>query len=95
MSLSVTSSPSGLRTGHATAGGGALFVAAAALLGLSLAASVVGLLVDDVYAGAESTAAMFRGYDLVTALVVAPVLGVATLALHRPSRTPTLVPFGA
>ena len=90
MSLSATSNPSGLRTGHATASGGALFVAAAALLGLSLAAAIAGLLVDDLYAGAESTAAMFRGYDLVTVLVVAPALGVATLALHRRSRTPTL-----
>jgi hypothetical protein len=90
MSLSATSSPSGLRTGHATDTGGALFVAAAVLLGVSLAAAVAGLLMDGLYTGAEATAAMFRGYDLVTVFVVAPALAAGTLALHRPSRTPTL-----
>lgn len=69
----------------------ALLVAAATLLGLSLAAAVAGLVVDGLYTGAESTAAMFRGYDLVTALVVAPALVVATLTLHRRSRVPTLM----
>src|SRR5215218_8596107 len=42
-----------------------------ALTGLVACASLIGLLVQGVYTGAESTAAMLRGYDLVSASVVA------------------------
>ena len=52
---------------------------------LVLAASVAGLLVDDVYTGAESTAAMLRGYDLVHVVLVVPSLVVATVAARRGS----------
>lgn len=70
--------------------GHALFVSTAVLLGLALSAAVAGLLVDDLYTGPESTAAMFRGWDLVTVLVVAPALAAAALTLHRASRVPTI-----
>lgn len=49
----------------------------AATVILTLAASLTGLLLDGVYTGAASTAAMFRGYDLVTAVAVVPALAVA------------------
>jgi hypothetical protein len=49
------------------------------LTGLVGCASLTGLLVEGVYTGAESTAAMLRGYDLVTALVVV-VPGLVTAA---------------
>src|SRR5687768_4744432 len=47
------------------------------LTALAAGASLAGLLVAGVYTGAESTAAMLRGYDLVTALVVVPALATA------------------
>jgi hypothetical protein len=50
------------------------------VIGLVACAAVTGLLVEGVYAGTEPTAAMLRGYDLVTALVVVPALGTAA---HR------------
>lgn len=53
--------------------------------GLALAASLAGLLLDGVYTGAASTAEMLRGYDLVTAAVVAPALMVATWTARRGS----------
>lgn len=89
--MTLTIAPSEHRTDPAAGAMDGLFLAAAALLGLSVAAAVAGLLVDGIYTGAESTAAMFRGYDLVTVLVVAPALAVATLALHRRARGPRLV----
>ena len=92
-----TSGSSGQRDPSAPAdpvAGSALFPFAAALLGLAFAAAIAGLLIDDVYTGAESTAAMFRGYDLVTLTVVAPALAVAALNLHRRSRTPALAVTG-
>jgi hypothetical protein len=46
---------------------------------LALAAALFGLLVDGLYTGDVSTAEMFRGYDLVTAVAVVPSLA---LALH-------------
>lgn len=52
---------------------------------LALAASLLGLLLGGVYTGAESTAAMLRGYDLVTAVVAVPILGVATWMAHHGS----------
>lgn len=53
-----------------------------AALVLALAASLSGLLIDGVYAGAASTAEMLRGYDLVTAVVV----GLGLLPVSRPGR---------
>jgi hypothetical protein len=50
---------------------------------LALAASLTGLLWDDVYTGSASTAEMLRGYDLVTAAVVAPGIAVATWMTHH------------
>src|SRR5919107_348803 len=50
---------------------------------LVASAAVTGLLAQAIYTGDESTAAMLRGYDLVTALVVVP--GLVTVA-HRASR---------
>ena len=47
------------------------------LIGLLACAALTGLLVEGVYPGAESTAEMLRGYDLVTALVVVPALATA------------------
>ena len=43
----------------------------------ALAAGLLGLLLDDVYVGDAATAAMFRGYDAVTLVVVVPALLVA------------------
>jgi hypothetical protein len=56
-----------------------------ALTALVAGAALAGLLVDGVYAGAESTAEMLRGYDLVTALVVVPALVIATHLARRGS----------
>lgn len=53
--------------------------------GLAMAASLLGLLIDGVYAGAASTAEMLRGYDLVTVAVVAPGLVVALWFARRGS----------
>jgi hypothetical protein len=55
------------------------------LIGLVACAALAGLLLEGVYAGAESTAAMLRGYDLVTALVVVPLLATATHVASRGS----------
>src|SRR5688572_8754499 len=52
---------------------------------LALAASLAGLLLEGVYTGAASTAEMFRGYDLVTAVLVVPSLVVAERAARRGS----------
>jgi hypothetical protein len=46
--------------------------------GFALCAALAGLLVDGVYAGAASTAAMLRGFDLVTAVLVVPALAAST-----------------
>jgi len=52
---------------------------------LALAAALAGLLVDGVYAGDVSTAEMFRGYDLVTAVAVVPSLALASWFARRDS----------
>ncbi|MDN5797053.1 MAG: hypothetical protein L0H79_15025 [Intrasporangium sp.] len=61
---------------------------------LALAASVAGLAIDGVYTGARSTAEILRGYDLVTAVVVVPALGVAALQAWRGSLLGQLVTAG-
>jgi hypothetical protein len=55
------------------------------LTGLVLAASLSGLLVDGIYAGADSTAAMLRAYDLVAVALVVPALVVALVLARRGS----------
>jgi hypothetical protein len=45
--------------------------------GLALCAALAGLLVNGVYAGPAPTAAMLRGFDLVTAGLVVPALAVS------------------
>ena len=52
---------------------------------LALAASLGGLLIEDLYTGASATAEMFRAYDLVTAVVVVPGLAVAAYLARRSS----------
>jgi hypothetical protein len=47
--------------------------------------SAVGLVVDGVYGDPASTASMLRGYDLVTLVIVAPLLAVALLGVRRGS----------
>lgn len=81
----------GARSGRREGNRAALFRCAAALLALALGAALFGLVLDHVYAGPDSTAAMFRGFDLVTTLVAAPTLAVASLRLHTDSRAPVLV----
>ncbi|MFI7542347.1 hypothetical protein [Actinoplanes sp. NPDC049599] len=51
----------------------------------ALAAALAGLLIDGVYAGPASTAAMLRADDLVTAAVAVPGLAVADRAVRRGS----------
>lgn len=46
---------------------------------LALVAALFGLIVDGRYTGDAATAEMFRGYDLVTAVVVVPSLALALL----------------
>jgi hypothetical protein len=54
---------------------------------LALAASLAGLLIDDIYPGPVATAEMLRGFDLVTAMVVVPGLVVVS---HRTWRASVL-----
>jgi len=61
------------------------------LVGLMTCAGLAGLLVEGVYSGAESTAEMLRGYDLVTALVVAPGLATAAYFASRGSAVAKLI----
>ncbi|MGH8835261.1 MAG: hypothetical protein ACRDWG_09755 [Actinomycetes bacterium] len=58
---------------------------------LAFPAALAGLFIDDVYPGAASTAEMFRGYDLVTALMVVPGLAVASILGRRGSTRAKLV----
>lgn len=61
---------------------------------LALTAAVLGLVVDGVYTGARSTAEILRGYDLVTAVLVAPALAVAARYARRGSVLGRLVTAG-
>lgn len=61
---------------------------------LALAASMAGLLIDGIYAGDVSTGEMLRGYDLVTAVVVVPVLAIETRAARHGFVLPRLVTLG-
>lgn len=51
--------------------------------GLALVATTVGLVTDGVYAGDAATAAMLRGYDLVTLVVALPVLVLGLIGARR------------
>ena len=55
------------------------------LIGLLAGAAATGLLREGVYTGAESTAEMLRGYDLVTLLVVLPALAASAYVASRGS----------
>ena len=61
---------------------------------LALAAAVAGLVIDGVYTGARSTAEILRGYDVVTAVLVAPALAVAVGRARRGSLLGRLVTAG-
>jgi hypothetical protein len=61
---------------------------------LALAAALLGLLVDGLYTGDVSTAEMFRGYDLVTAVAVVPGLGVGLAFSRRGSVRAQLATIG-
>lgn len=61
---------------------------------LALASSLAGLMATGVYAGPRSTAETLRGYDLVTAVLVAPTLLVASAYVRRGSSTGRLVAAG-
>lgn len=58
---------------------------------LALGASIAGLLIDEIYTGDIATSAMFRGYDLVTAVVVVPVVAIASRLAQRGSVLARLV----
>jgi hypothetical protein len=59
-------------SGHSGAIGTAALRVTWLVAALVLVASLAGLLLDGVYTGAASTAGMFRGYDLLTAVLVVP-----------------------
>lgn len=50
---------------------------------LALVATAAGLLVEDVYTGDAATAAMLRGYDLVTLVVALPLLLLGLVGARR------------
>jgi hypothetical protein len=66
-------------------------VLSAILIGLLAAASGVGLFVDGLYQDPAPVAAMFRGYDLIALIIIAPLLAVTLLpALRRSVRAQLL-----
>jgi hypothetical protein len=62
-----------------------------AVAALALAASLAGLLFDGMYAGDAATVAMLRGFDLVTAVAVVPIMAVASRATRWGSTLGMLV----
>jgi hypothetical protein len=68
-----------------------LSVLALALMSLS---SVVGLVAPELYGEPASVASMLRAYDVVTLVVVVPILGIALLGLRHGSATAQLVWVG-
>lgn len=89
-SAAVASSPPGSRPSVAR-GRRAPSLLALVVAALALAASLAGLLVEGIYTGDAATAEMFRGYDLVTAVLAVPVLAVAALLARRGALWPRLV----
>jgi hypothetical protein len=65
--------------------GAAAFVLSLVVAALALLGSVVGLIAEGVYTGPASTAEMLRAWDLVTAVVVVPVLAGALVVARRGS----------
>lgn len=61
---------------------------------LALSAALAGLVVDGVYTGARSTAEILRGDDVVTAVLVAPLLVTAAAWARRGSLLGRLVTAG-
>jgi hypothetical protein len=70
------------------------FTLSSCVILLAGAASTVGLVVDDVYAGPVSVAEMLRGFDLVTLIVVVPALIVAQWGTRRGSERAQLMSAG-
>jgi hypothetical protein len=62
---------------------------------LAMAASVAGLLLDGVYGEPAATAQMLRGYDLITLVVVVPLLAYSLLRARRGSERAELMWAGA
>jgi hypothetical protein len=69
---------------------GALILSALVAV-LMLFASVAGVVLDGVYPGPASTAAMFRGYDVVTLTVAVPVFVLALIGVRRKALVAELV----
>ena len=65
---------------HTRRGPLALSVVVAVLM---LAASAAGVFIDGVYPGPASTAALFRGFDLITLTVAVPLLTLSLLGVRR------------
>jgi hypothetical protein len=63
--------------------GPAVHLLCVALLVLTAAATLTGLLREATYTGPPATRAMLRAYDLVTLVVVVPTLAVATVRARR------------
>jgi hypothetical protein len=61
---------------------------------LALGAAVLGLVLEGVYTGARSTAEILRGFDAVTAVLVAPALAVSVGYARRGSVLGRLVTAG-
>lgn len=68
----------------------AMWLSALAVV-LTAASAVLGLVVDELYGEPLSTASMLRGFDLVTLVVVVPVLGASLLGALRGSLRALLV----
>jgi len=71
--------------------GGSAFVLSTMVAVLAGIASLIGLVVQGVYAGPASVAEMLRGYDLVTLLVAVPVMVLAQRRAWRGSDRAWLV----
>jgi hypothetical protein len=72
----------------------AAWVASALLVGVLVAGSVAGLLIDGLYRDPAAVVAMFRGYDLVALTIIAPLLAVTLLPALRRSARAELVRTG-
>jgi hypothetical protein len=59
-----------------------------------LVASAAGLLIDGLYGDPESLASMLRGYDLVTLVLVVPILAGALIGVRRGSPIAELIWVG-
>lgn len=72
----------------------ALLLSVVALVAM-VCASVLGFVVDGLYGPAESTASMLQGYDLVTLLCVAPLLGLSAAGVVTGSERGKVLWLGA